>query len=613
MLEQVQPPPPQPRSAPIGTLLMMLFGIFVFLSVVPLGALSYFGASSTTTAFLQERASMFIGAVEHSTKDVLEPVEAQMKFIAAGLGSKNPDPRDESRTQSFILGALAGTPQVAAIGFVRPDGSTTIFRRKGKTITEEPFERVVVAPSALAEAQLSRSVHWGKVEWSRIYHQPIITARAPIYEGDEFFGVVVAAISMADLSARLAEISADGEQVPFILVDRQTVLAHPRLANKYVIKNLPDRTGLPTVDAIDDPVLAGIWSLEKNVLTAYGGFEDFSGHWSWVGRNSHGYLYKEIKGFGPTPWIIGIHEPGTNTRVSRWTVRIIGILASLLLLLGLLSALLVARRVGRPMKAFASAADQVQGFNFQELKSLPRTSITEVNETARALEQMATGLEWFETYLPRAQVRRLISLGSDAANSEQKTLTILFFDLAGFTAYSSAQGAEEAVRYLSEVFGCIGPIIEESGGTIDKYTGDGLLAFWGAPGDMDDHAKAACSGALKAADALDALVKEAKSQGKPFCRARFGIHTGEAIVGNIGFKGRVDYTIVGEAVNAAQRVESAAREPLGDALSIVVCSDATKAAASECFTYDAIQSVPEQSELPGKTIWRLAAQKQHDA
>ena len=591
---------------PIAGLLMILLSTLVIVSVIPLGLLAYFGAGSATRELMVDRSELTIDRVEDSFIATLRPVEAQVRFIAQALAEGRPEPDSGEHFEQFMLGSLAAAPQVSGVVFIRPDGSTLLFNRSRRAVSEEPIDRIVIAPEALRDARQSKQVRWGRGRWSRLEHQPILTVRAPVYRGDELRGVVAAAIRMADLSERVTLIGSDSEQTPFILEGRDEVLAHPRLTNRAIIAQLDDRAELPGLDDVGDPVLAGFWSLERNELHSRTGMVRSQGHWSWVGSATQAYVYRTIEGYGPDTWTVGVHEPGLNTRFQRWTVRSIGLTAIALLLFGVLTAFLLARRIARPIHALSRAADKVGDFSFGAMRQLPRTAVSEINEAAAALERMASGLKWFETYLPRAQVRRLMSLGAEASASELKTLTIMFFDVAGFSSYSRGREPKESAAFLSEVFGAIGPVIEDSGGTIDKYTGDGLLAFWGAPGEMPDHAARACKAALQASAALDAMMEDRRARGLPICASRIGLHTGSVIVGNLGFEGRVNYTVVGSTVNEAQRIEEAGRDFLGDALSIVTCSDATRQAAPAGFAFEALFDVQAGSHLPGQTVWRLS-------
>lgn len=138
-------------------------------------------------------------------------------------------------------------------------------------------------------------------------------------------------------------------------------------------------------------------------------------------------------------------------------------------------------------------------------------------------------------------------------------MTILFLDLEGYAHFAESHSAGEVADYLNRMFGRIGPTIEASGGTIDKYTGDGLMAFWGAPTPEERHASRAVDAALRIAREIGPVVEEERSRGATSCRIRIGLHSGEAVVGDLGYAGRMNYTVVGETVNTAKRTESAMR------------------------------------------------------
>lgn len=134
---------------------------------------------------------------------------------------------------------------------------------------------------------------------------------------------------------------------------------------------------------------------------------------------------------------------------------------------------------------------------------------------------------------------------------QKKTLTVLFSDLAGFTTISETKPPEELVSFLNEHLGAMTDIIFEYSGTVDKYIGDAVMAFWGAPIEQKNHAILACRSTLKMLD----KVKEMTSETNTY--ARFGIATGDMIVGNIGSYNRFNYTVLGDTVNLAARLEAA--------------------------------------------------------
>lgn len=139
---------------------------------------------------------------------------------------------------------------------------------------------------------------------------------------------------------------------------------------------------------------------------------------------------------------------------------------------------------------------------------------------------------------------------------ERRELTIFFSDLEGFTSISEGLTPEELTSVLNDYLTAMTDIIQESGGTVDKYEGDAIIAFWNAPVDQPDHAKRGVRAALLCQEKLTQMQPELlKRTGKNF-RMRIGLNTGPAVVGNLGSHNRFDYTMLGDSVNLAARLES---------------------------------------------------------
>lgn len=143
---------------------------------------------------------------------------------------------------------------------------------------------------------------------------------------------------------------------------------------------------------------------------------------------------------------------------------------------------------------------------------------------------------------------------------ERRTLTVFFSDLAGFTSLSEKLSPEEVVTLLNRYLTAMTDIILDSGGIIDKYEGDAIMAFWGAPLVQEDHAVRACLAALDNQKRLVRLRKEFAEMGLPQVYARIGMNTGEMIIGNMGSSKRFDFTVIGDNVNLASRLEGAGKE-----------------------------------------------------
>jgi adenylate cyclase len=143
---------------------------------------------------------------------------------------------------------------------------------------------------------------------------------------------------------------------------------------------------------------------------------------------------------------------------------------------------------------------------------------------------------------------------------ERQVLTVFFSDLAGFTTLCEKLAPEDVVTLLNHYLTAMTDLILSSGGVIDKYQGDAIMAFWGAPVPQEDHAVRACLAALDNQSRLIELRDEFGRMGLPPVHARIGINTGEMIIGNMGSSQRFDFTVIGDTVNLASRLEGAGKE-----------------------------------------------------
>lgn len=168
----------------------------------------------------------------------------------------------------------------------------------------------------------------------------------------------------------------------------------------------------------------------------------------------------------------------------------------------------------------------------------------------------------FSSYVSPKIVTELINNPEKAKlGGERKDVTILFSDIIGFTALSERKPPEEVVDLLNEYFNEMTNIVFKWDGTLDKFVGDEIMAFWGAPADQPNHAELAVRCALNMTDKLSELQKKWKREGKEVLDCGIGINTGEVIIGNIGATGKkMDYTVMGDHVNLAARIEKLTRE-----------------------------------------------------
>ena len=167
----------------------------------------------------------------------------------------------------------------------------------------------------------------------------------------------------------------------------------------------------------------------------------------------------------------------------------------------------------------------------------------------------------FSSYVSPKIVTELINDPAKARlGGDRKTVTILFADIMGFTTLSERRPPEEVVDLLNEYFHEMTDIIFRWDGTLDKFVGDEIMAFWGAPADQPNHAELAVRCALNMADSLVRMQQKWKEKGQEILDCGIGINTGEVVIGNIGASGKkMDYTVIGDHVNLAARVETLTR------------------------------------------------------
>ena len=220
--------------------------------------------------------------------------------------------------------------------------------------------------------------------------------------------------------------------------------------------------------------------------------------------------------------------------------------------------LLVTRSVLRPIADLQSATERVLQGDFEV--SVPVTTGDETGELAASFNAMVQGLaererirEAFGTYLDREVAEYILSDEYDEEGIELE-VSVLFADVRDFTGFAAEAEAKEVVAALNGLFEVVVPIIARHGGHVDKFEGDGLLAVFGAPAPFRDHAKRATQAALEICERVNGEGAAGE------LRVGVGVNTGRVVAGAVGGGGRLNFSVIGDAVNIASRVEAATRE-----------------------------------------------------
>ncbi len=256
-------------------------------------------------------------------------------------------------------------------------------------------------------------------------------------------------------------------------------------------------------------------------------------------------------------WIVGIVIPEDDLlgTVKSNTYYII-VISIITVIISFAIGIFIAARISKPLDILSKETVKIREFKLDNPLKLD-TSFIEMDQMSNAFYNMQLGLKSFEKFVPSDLVRFLIQSGKEAKlEGENRVLTVFFSDIAGFTTISESLTPDQLVINLGEYLDEMSSIILQNEGTVDKYIGDAVMAFWGAPKDCPDHAYLACKSAIESQKKLAWLrYTKWKSEGKPLFESRIGINTGDLIVGNMGSEKRMNYTVLGDTVNLASRLE----------------------------------------------------------
>ena len=260
----------------------------------------------------------------------------------------------------------------------------------------------------------------------------------------------------------------------------------------------------------------------------------------------------------PMRWKIAVVVPEDDfTGGAKREMIIMLLISSVMLVLAVLLAFVISRGITSPVRLIAEATRKIKSFNLDEKIHIP-SRIKEIQLMRDAISSMQKGLHAFRRYVPAELVRQLISTGEGAQlGGHKKELTVFFSDISGFTSIAELMPPEKLMLHLSEYFDELTRILTRHGATVDKYIGDAIMAFWGAPVHDDDHAIRACEASLACQEKIAELNRKWINEGKSALVTRIGISTGETVVGNVGSTERMNYTVMGDNVNMASRLEGA--------------------------------------------------------
>ena len=565
----------------LGTLVATALGLLLWVTLTTV--------FKNTTELLNDKSRLFLGSLTAQTSQFLDSTLAPVRVVAREVANGRVDPREDERFMSLMRTLLAATPQVTAMAFFLADGTrVTSFRENGDVQSNrEPWPDRQAIRDAVADSKAN-----GKVAWGPPINEPFIgtfvNLRQPVFRRGEFVGMMTAVINVQVLSSFLDGIKTEIGQNAFILYDRDYVLAHRRLIEP--MEGLSRERPLPRVGEIGDRVLASIWreGWEGDRLNAG------RGHLIELDDRDYIVLYEPLADYADAPWLVGSYFPEETVGTQFERMVATGVVSILIVLVTIAATYIFGRLLRQPIQDLAVAASAVRDLDLDGVPMLPPSRFAELNDAGQAFNGMVGALKSFSLYVPKSLVQRLMARGDVTdIRSEVRRVTVLMTDIVGFTSMAEKMSAEETATFLNEHLALLTGCIEAEGGVVDKFMGDAVMALWGALEPEPDQASRAVAAAVRIVEA----VTSSNGGNQHPIRLRIGIHSGMVVAGNIGAPSRMNYTVVGDTVNVAQRLEALGKRllPARD-IAILISAEI----AGELDQSIAVQSLG-QHELRGRS------------
>lgn len=452
------------------------------------------------------------------------------------------------------------------------------------------------------DAKKSGDIYWADVYILFSDQVPAIATAYPIFNAEgKIVGVLSMDIVLNQLSIFLKQLKIGKTGLAYIVGEKKEVIAYPGVSRifKEVIENNEKKRVTMRIYEMDT----------KWVVESFRAHERSKAERVEFECNGERYLASFTSlgdNFGKK-WKIGVVVPEMDFLERLIQMRRVVMLISLaVFIISVFIAKYISGRISKPISALTDEAEKIADFQLED--SLLRPSrIREIQMLNTSISSMKKGLRAFEKYVPSALVRQLIQTGKEAKlGGEKWELTILFSDIQGFTDISEKVPPELLMVQLFEYNNELTNIIKDYKGTIDKYIGDSIMAFWGAPVWFEEHAFFACKAALRCHRKVEELNRKFEKEGKSLLTTRIGINTGTTIVGNMGSDERMNYSVLGDSVNLASRIEGV-NKVYGTRL---IITHSTYEKVAEHFICRPLDIVAVKGKKQGVRIYELMGEKE---
>jgi adenylate cyclase len=557
------------------TLMTLILGLLI-LTGAGIGLASYWNTRDAVEHLSQQVLGHAEKRIDQRVNQLLLTAKEQGELSSTLLRLRPFSKKDYPQFKAHWFKVTDQYPWFTSFGFTaEATGDALYVTRRGKSleIVDSHWEPGIGRDNPITKEWYRKAKAAGKQLWADTgdFDHPGVACLIPVQrEEGSLLGVFRITIDLYELCDSLKKISLEEEGFPFIVEYRKDqprrVIAHPDSSMiLHTVKGSNGKERTKLVEVRDERVLAFLNELDEQhpdldprdlKPKVEAELQDLTQvrftHEGVAYRGTYRCLSRD-----DTPdWLICIVVPESSilarvekgNRQTLFIVLGVGVVAVLL-------SLVVALQVARPLRRVAHQTEAIGQFHLAA-EPVPHSIVKEVDRLAVAMEDMKTSLRSFRKFVPADVVRALLAAGQDASlGGERRTVTIYFSDIADFTSISERLTPEQLVSQLAEYLGAQSDQIHESLGTVDKYIGDAIMAFWGAPAVNPRHALAACTAAVRNQELLRSMRQKWSAENKPLFLTRIGLNTGEVLVGNIGSAARLNYTVIGDAVNLASRLE----------------------------------------------------------
>ncbi len=532
------------------------------LLAISVGIVLYLGfnqAANNTQQLWADQAEAIISSMEQSLESQLNPVQDQALWVAEDIN----DLSNLSTFDDYMMGTLAAIPQLAGIALVTKAGQSRRWHRDSRQIIDEDWSQRSEIMQWIDSVEVDSRSTWRSPIW---VEKPVGTATLlhdiPLFSNQgEFIGVFAQIITIAELSSVISRKHTETGLTPFILYNKDYVLAHPMLISST--RQLQTGTQvLPSIDSFDDIILSRIWTPDDTVDFFSSALTDIEANGVHWGKKFYIYVHRNSMAFGPVPWTIGTY---INTSLAGDGVLeslVNAILGGLMVLfISILASVYIGYKVRQPVKAIAIAAKAVKNGDLEAIPDLAENRIREIDDANHAFNNMVQGLKERELirktlgrFVPEEVASSLLDGGGNIT-PRQTEASILFCDIEAFTHLTEILGPTKIAEVLNAFFSDMVAQLEQYGGVVTQFQGDAILATFNVPISDSQHA----ANAIHAAREMLNHVEQRLFAGQQL-NVRIGINSGIVFAGAIGAEGRLNYTVHGDAVNLAARLESMNKE-----------------------------------------------------